>query len=56
MYYEETVIDGVICFRLTFNGKWTELDKKELSKRVAICEKKISHLKELISQLNIAIS
>lgn len=38
MYYKETIIDGVLCFKLSPNGEWKEFSKETLSKRVMEAE------------------
>ncbi len=35
MYFEEKMIDGVMCFRTTPDGEWRPFDIKELSRRYA---------------------
>lgn len=34
MYYEEKVINGVLCYRGTPDGEWTEFSKQTLTKRL----------------------
>jgi hypothetical protein len=34
MYHEERVIDGVLCWRGTPDGEWTEYTAKELTAMV----------------------
>lgn len=35
MYYSEKVIDGVLCWRGTPNGAWTQFTAKALTERLA---------------------
>lgn len=42
MYYEEKVIDGVLCFRGTPNGDWQPVHAKSLTDRVVIAERKLN--------------
>lgn len=39
MYYEEKVINGILCYRLTPNGKFKEYTKKELTSKIKDCKK-----------------
>lgn len=34
MYYQEKVINGIICSKTTPNGEWKELSKEQLTQRI----------------------
>jgi hypothetical protein len=34
MYYEEKVIDGVLCYRTTPDGEWYQLSAQALTERL----------------------
>lgn len=44
MYYAEAIIDGVLCCRLTPDGKWYPLSPEDLTARIV-------NLKETLSEL-----
>lgn len=46
MYYEERIINGVVCYRTTPNGRWYAFDIKELSAKYA-------ELKDVVLQMSI---
>ena len=48
MYYREDIINGVLCYKHSPNGKWFEISKEALSKRVIEAEKELRVLKEYI--------
>lgn len=41
MYYAEKIIDGVLHFKTTPNGKWKEFSKQSLTDRITILEGKL---------------
>jgi hypothetical protein len=34
MYYEEKIVDGVLCYRWSPKGKWIEFTAKQLTERL----------------------
>lgn len=44
MYYEEKIIDGVLCWRNQPDGEWRAFSATELSGRVRIAEKRYNEL------------
>ena len=52
MYYKETIINGVLYFKITPNGEWKEVSKETLSKRVVEAEAKVKELNEFINNIH----
>ena len=42
MYYEEQMVNGILCRRSTPNGEWVPLTLQELSERVVKAHKLIN--------------
>lgn len=40
MYYEEKLIDGILCWRSRPDAEWTPFTLKELSNRVVVAERR----------------
>jgi hypothetical protein len=38
MYYEECVIDGVVCCRTTPDGEWRQLTPRQLTDKIVMLE------------------
>lgn len=47
MWYEERIINGVLCFRGTPNGDWHEFTKESLTKDLIEARKKIEELEAI---------
>jgi len=45
MYYEEKVVDGVLCWRNFPNDPWRPMDQKSLTARIQIQETELNRLK-----------
>ena len=46
MYYEEKIVNGVLCFRTTPNTPFVEFSKEKLTSKIAELEQKLSLHKE----------
>ena len=46
MYYEEKIIDGVLCWRGTPNGEWIQKTPEQLTKRLIEAQEDIRSLYE----------
>jgi hypothetical protein len=42
MYYEEQIINGVLCFRTTPKGEWVEFSKEALTAKIKDIKQKFS--------------
>ena len=51
MDYEEKIIDGVICFRISKTDEWRQLPKKELTERIVVRERTIDDLSARMAEL-----
>lgn len=57
MYYQEEVINGILCFRTSPTDTWHEVSKKALTERVLRLVKELSLVKEKHDiELNIIIN
>ena len=45
MYYEEKIINDILCYRLTPNGKWIEYSLESLSKKYMKVKEMLIELK-----------
>lgn len=45
MYYEEKIIDGILCWRGTPNGGFIEMSKEELTNEITSLRKECAQLK-----------
>ena len=48
MYYEEKIIDGILCYRCTPNGDWTKFSIESLSKRAYNDRQKLKTLRKCV--------
>ena len=46
MYYQEKIVNGILCYKDTPKGKWMPLSIQELSKRVVSAELTLRSWKE----------
>ena len=46
MYYEEKIVNGVLCFRTTPHTPFVEFSKEKLTEKIGELEKKLSLRKE----------
>lgn len=44
MYYEETIINGVLCFRNTPKGEWIKFSDIELTNEILRLKEKLKEL------------
>ena len=44
MYYEEKIIDFVLCWRNNPKGEWTEFSKEELTQKLVKAERLLSEM------------
>ncbi len=51
MYYEESVIDGVLCFRTVPNDDWTVIPQDELTIRLVKAERNYFAMQEFIDKV-----
>ena len=51
MYYEEKIINGVLCCRTTPDGIWQPFTLEELSTRLEAKEKECEKLKSLLGEV-----
>jgi len=51
MYYEEKVIDGVLCWRNKPGGQWTPFANAQLTARLLNMEDRISDLENKVEQI-----
>ncbi len=42
MYYTEEIINGILCYKTTPNGKWKEMSKEKLTKRILELQERLS--------------
>ena len=54
MYYEETVIDGVLCWRGTPDGAWIARSRQELTATLLEARLEIQSLKGQLCAINSA--
>ena len=47
MYYEEKIINDILCYRLTPNGKWIEYSLESLSKKYMEIKHELNNLKKI---------
>lgn len=52
MYYAEKIIDGVLHFQITPNGKWVEMSKEDLTSEIVALKKQLTELQENYNQLS----
>ena len=52
MYYEEKLIDGILCYRCTPNGDWTKFSIETLSKRAYDDRQKLKALTKCVREMN----
>jgi len=50
MYYVESVIDGILCCKISPNGPWKPLSQKTLTSRVLELEKQNQELKKELEE------
>ena len=55
MYYEEKLIDGILCYRCSPVGGWTEFSIESLSERAYNDRQKLKALTKHVRELNAAI-
>lgn len=55
MYYEEKLIDGVLCYRCTPKGDWTKFSIESLSERAYNDRQKLKALTLRVQELSAAI-
>jgi hypothetical protein len=53
MYYEEKIINGVLCYRHSPNDAWTECSKEELTLMVQNARNKYNLIREILDQYEI---
>lgn len=46
MYYEETIIDGVLCCRYSPSGEWKQMDQERLTAYILKLKDEIKELKK----------
>lgn len=51
MYYEEKLIDGVLCYRITPDGDWDQYDLKELSRRYVNLQQEFREYRFAVSEV-----
>lgn len=44
MYHKEQIINGILCYKTSPEGKWIEMSTKELTDRITAQKKEISEL------------
>lgn len=44
MYYQEKVINGILCCRYAPSGKWIALSKETLTERLMKCNKALGEI------------
>ena len=52
MYYDEQVIDGVLCFRTNPKDKWTPFTRERLTSRILELQAKLNTLIEDVREAN----
>lgn len=55
MYYEEKIIDGILCYRCKPNGDWTKFTIETLSERAYNDRQKLKALTLRVQELSAAI-
>ena len=55
MYYEEKIIDGILCYRCSPVGGWTEFSIESLSERAYNDRQKLKALTLRVQELSTAI-
>ena len=46
MYYEEKIINGILCYRCYPDGEWRELSKKDLTNQINKLKEKLKEQEE----------
>lgn len=46
MYHKEEIINGILCWKGTPNGKWVEYTQEQLTARIEKMKKEIADLRE----------
>jgi hypothetical protein len=52
MYYEEKIIDGILCYRYKPNGDWTKFTIESLSERAYNNGQKLKALRKCVMEMN----
>ena len=52
MYYEEKIINGILCYRCSPVGGWTEFSIESLSKRAYNDRQKLKALTKHVREMN----
>ena len=52
MYYEEKIVNGVLCSRKTPQGIWVPISIEQISQRVVIAEKRVKQLEGILDEAN----
>ena len=52
MYYEEKIIDGILCYRCTPKGDWTKFSIESLSERAYNDRQKLKALTLRVREMN----
>lgn len=47
MYYEEKIVDNILCYRLNPNGKWIKYSQELLSQKYMALKQIITELKKI---------
>lgn len=50
MYYEEAIVNGVLCFKTTPDGEWRMVSANALSYRVFTAESKLEKAKAVLEK------
>jgi len=46
MYYEEKIVDGILCYRGTPDGEWIPFTLEELSRAYVVLQYRLSQMGE----------
>ena len=55
MYYEEQIIDGILCYRCVPKGDWTKFSIESLSERAYNDRQKLKALTLRVQELSAAL-